>query len=383
MSRRDVLERRRRHRRIQMIRRSIKVGVYVVVGVAVCFGVWKLAGPLVERAQKDRKVETQAATDVAANPGDAVRTAYDGSNGNTGWNVDDAGWWYLNDDNTYFTGGWQEIDSQNYYFTEDGYMATGWQDIDGESYFFAVDGVEDPDAQQKLVALTYDDGPSSHTERLLDCLEANGVKATFFVVGTQVEEYPDTLKREDELGMEIGSHTYDHTYLTKVDAATITQVMDKNNEVVNGLVGHNMSIMRPTGGGINDTVRATIDVPMICWDVDTLDWKTKDVQSTVDTILAQVQDGSVVLMHDLYEPTVEASEIIIPELIKQGYKLVTVSELAEKRGVTLEAGKDYYDFYPPASTSDTANTDDAADTENTADESDKSDDTTENTNEDE
>lgn len=344
MTRREVLERRRRRRRIQMIRRSIKYGIYGVLAIAVVVVIWKFAAPLVKKAAKDKALDVQAET--TAQPGDAIRTAYMGSNGTVGWNVDDTGWWYLNEDNTYFAKGWQTVDGKKYYFNDGGYMATGWNDIDGESHFFTIDGEEDPDASQKLVALTYDDGPSEQTARLLDCLEANGAKATFFVVGTQVEIYPDTLKRADALGMEIGSHTYDHTWLHKVDAATIQEKMQKNEDLVKGLIGHGMRLMRPTGGNINDTMRNTLTVPMINWDVDTLDWETRDVQSTVDNALAKVKDGSIILMHDLYEPTVAASEILIPELIKQGYKLVTVSELAEKRGITLEAGKDYYDFYP-------------------------------------
>ena len=147
--------------------------------------------------------------------------------------------------------------------------------------------------------------------------------------------------------MEIGSHTYDHTYLYQVDAATIEEKMRLNEEVITATIGHGTTIMRPTGGGVNDTVRATVTEPMIHWDVDTLDWDHRNAQTTVNTILEQVQDGSIILMHDLYSATVDASEIIIPELIRQGYKLVTISELAELRGVTLESGEVYYDFYLP------------------------------------
>lgn len=345
MTRREIIEKRRRKRRIQIIRRCIKAGIYATLAILAIVVIWKVIVPLFpERKQEDKMLEVQA---EVLGPGDALKVAYTGSNGVEGWNVDSVGWWYLDEDHTYFASGWQTIEGQEYYFNDSGYMATGWYNIDGESYYFKVTGEQDPEATQKLVALTYDDGPSQYTERLLDCLEENGVKATFFVVGTQVEAYPEILQREDALGMEIGSHTYDHTLLNRVDAATIQQKMQQNEDVIASVIGHGTTIMRPTGGGINDTVRLAVAQPMICWDVDTKDWEHRDAQKTVNRILELVQDGSIILMHDLYSATVDASEIIIPELIRQGYKLVTISELAELRGVTLEPGVDYYEFYPP------------------------------------
>ena len=105
---------------------------------------------------------------------------------------------------------------------------------------------------------------------------------------------------------------------------------------------------------------------MIIWDLDTLDWETKNVDSIVSEVLNNVKDGSIVLMHDLYETTVEASEIIIPELVSRGYRMVTVSELAELRGVTLEAGEDYEAFYVPEPESDTQQVDTSEDSEEPA-----------------
>lgn len=345
MTRKERMEMRRRRRRVRIIRKCIKTAVYIIPILIAALIIWKVIVPMFpKKVQDNRIVEAQASV---VGPGDAMKVTYTGSSGQNGWNVDNTGWWYLNDDNTYFAGGWQTIDNQKYYFTKDGYMATGWQNIDGESYFFTVSGVEDPEAKQKLVAITYDDGPSGNTGRLLDCLEANGAKATFFVVGQQAEANVETLKRMDEMGMEIGSHTYSHPWLTQLDAAGIQQEMQHNEDVISQIIGHGTTIMRPTGGGINDTVRANVARPMICWDVDTLDWDHRDPQKTIENIRNQVTDGSIILMHDLYSTTVDASEVIIPELISQGYKLVTISEMAELRGIKLEAGEDYYDFYPP------------------------------------
>lgn len=341
---------------------AIKISVYTLFALIVVGVVWAIATPLFKKIKSNEPKEQEVvAVAEVIGAGDAAKKAYGGSSGSYGWNVDDAGWWYLNGDNTYFSNGWQTIDGNKYYFEEDGHIATGWVDIGDASHYFKADGIEDPDAHQKLVALTYDDGPAECTSRLLDILEQYGIKATFFVVGEQAETYPETLKRAADMGMEIGSHTYDHTYLNRVSAEEIETAMRKNEETLTGIIGHGTKIMRPTGGGINDTVREVVNMPMICWDVDTLDWDSKDADSVTEITLNQVKDGSIILMHDLYESTVDASERIIPELLSQGYRFVTISELAQRRGVVLQAGMDYYDFYPPARETD--NTAEDADSE--------------------
>lgn len=340
--------RRRRNRRLQLLLRCSTFLVCVAFVIAGIVIYKKVEAKKAAEAAYQAMMESAYQAEVAN--GGAKKLEYSGSNAGEGWNSDSSGRWYLNKDNTYFADGWREIDGNVYYFGKDGYALTGWQIINGEDHYFDENGAADPTAKRKLVALTYDDGPSKYTDRLLDCLEENNAKATFFVVGTQIELYPDILKRADDMGMEIGSHTYSHKYLYKESSDSIQEEMQKNEELINSLLGHGTKIMRPTGGGINDTVEATIDMPMICWDLDTLDWDTRDVDSTVEKTLRNVQDGTIVLMHDLYEPTVAASEIIIPELISRGYKLVTVSELAKARGVTLENGVAYYDFYAKSDT---------------------------------
>lgn len=384
MTKREWLERKKRRRRIRRIRMAIKITVYTLFALLVFGVIWAVAKPLVNKlTADDEKPDNQIVSEVEDDKIDdegvdsqqqvddqqvsaeaQTQKDMDGATtqnavggGETGWKIDDAGWLYVKEDGTQYSNEWQNIDGVDYYFTADGHMATGWVDIGEDSHYFRADGTEDKEAHQKLVAITYDDGPSQHTSRLLDILEANGVTATFFVVGTQAETYPDILKREADTGMEIGSHTYDHTYLHKVSAEEINTAMSKNEEVLQEIIGRGSTIMRPTGGGINDTVRTTVQMPMICWDVDTLDWKSRDADSVAQIIREQVRDGSIILMHDLYESTVDASEMVIPELLAQGYKFVTVSELAQRRGVVLQPGVDYYDFYPQNQT-----TDDAADT---------------------
>jgi peptidoglycan/xylan/chitin deacetylase (PgdA/CDA1 family) len=146
--------------------------------------------------------------------------------------------------------------------------------------------------------------------------------------------------------MEIGSHTFEHETLSLITADEIISTMSKNDKLLDNLIGFVPEIMRPTGGGVNDTVYDAVDKPMIQWDVDTLDWQTKDPQSTLKASVEGVQDGSVILMHDLFEATADATELVVPALQEMGYKMVTVSELAAQYGYTLEPHKEYYDFYP-------------------------------------
>ena len=204
---------------------------------------------------------------------------------------------------------------------------------------------------RKLVALTYDDGPSNSTPFILDTLEQYGAKATFFVVGRdQVEYHQDALIRAYNDGMEIGSHTYDHRILSKSTQEEIWETMGKNDELLQNVIGFKPTIMRPTGGGINDTVRASIDRPMILWNIDSLDWKYEDKDTVVNTVKAEVHPGAIILMHDLIETTGDstwqATAEIVPWLLEQGYELVTVSEMAAAYGFTLEPGSIYYSFNP-------------------------------------
>lgn len=196
------------------------------------------------------------------------------------------------------------------------------------------------DPEKPMVALTFDDGPSQYTERILDCLEEYDAKATFFVVGERVDEYADILKRTYEMGNEIGNHSYSHKILTKLDRDGISSQIEKTNRAIYDILGVNPTLMRPPGGGYNNKVKKAVDFPLILWSIDTLDWKTQNASSTVKAVFKDVKDGDIILMHDLYKASATAAEQIIPRLIEDGYQLVTVSELAQYRG-GLENGMVY------------------------------------------
>lgn len=271
------------------------------------------------------------------------------------------GWLYDADGNTYYFNnkdgsmktGWLKKDGKRYYFDLDGIMQTGDITVDGETYHLLPDGSQEgyvpeetpapekAEKEKKTIALTFDDGPSSFTGRLLDCLEKNNAKATFFMVGKEIESFPDEVKRMEKLGCELGNHTYSHTDLTTLSSEEISNEIGTVDKLLYDLAGHGATVVRPPYGSINDNVRSTVGTPMMLWSVDTLDWETEDVQKIVDTVMSSAEDGAVILMHDIFKTSVDAAEIIIPKLIKEGYDLVTVHELAEKKGITMEPGTAY------------------------------------------
>ena len=194
------------------------------------------------------------------------------------------------------------------------------------------------DTTRPMVALTYDDGPSQYTPEILDVLRQQGSVATFFVVGNRVASYADTVRSAQQMGCEIGNHTYSHQVLTKVGASQIQSQIGATNSAVQNVTGIAPAVMRPPGGGHSAAVRSAVGMPIIMWSIDTLDWKTRNAASTQAAVLGKVRDGDIVLMHDLYSQTAAASRVIIPELIQRGYQLVTVSELSDCRGAMANGG---------------------------------------------
>lgn len=204
------------------------------------------------------------------------------------------------------------------------------------------------DPSKPMIALTFDDGPSNSTARILDSLEKNGARATFYMVGNRMNSYPDTIRRMVSLGCEPGSHTWNHVYITKLSAEALHGNLNQFDANLQAIAGVRSMTMRPPGGYINNASRqalASYGVPAVMWSIDTLDWKTRNAQTTVNCVLNQVKDGDIILMHDLYSTTADAAEVLIPELTARGYQLVTVSELAAYRG-GMQAGQSYSQFRP-------------------------------------
>lgn len=201
------------------------------------------------------------------------------------------------------------------------------------------------DPSKPMVALTFDDGPQTSVgNRIMDCLAQYGGRATFFMVGDRVASRKAEVQRMVREGHEVANHTMNHKYLQKLGAAEIQAQVTKCNDAIEAACGVRPKLMRLPGGNHNATVRANTHMPMIQWNIDTLDWKTKNADKTVSAVLDHVKDGDIVLMHELYSQSGDAALRIIPELHRRGYQMVTVSEMAQAKGYTLEAGKLYSSF---------------------------------------
>lgn len=197
------------------------------------------------------------------------------------------------------------------------------------------------DPEKPMVAITFDDGPNpSTTNVMLDALEENYAKATFFVLGSNAKEYPDVVKREYESGMEVGTHTYSHTQLTTLTGDALDKEVSDSVDAIEKADGAKPALMRPPYGSYNKEVLATVKEHGLCcvnWSLDTEDWKTKNADATYKMVMTAV-DGDVVLLHDIHEYNVDAVKRFVPDLIEKGFQLVTVSEMYEARGETLDPG---------------------------------------------
>ncbi len=196
-----------------------------------------------------------------------------------------------------------------------------------------------------MIAITFDDGPGKYTDELLSILEENDAKASFFVLGSNVVKYPEVIQRMEQLGFEIGNHTYNHVKLTQYPPEVIQQEVGGTNVALTNVLGHGAELVRPPYGAVNETVRASLAHPFAFWSVDTLDWQLKDPTAIANYILGTAKDGDVVLLHDIYGFTLEAMRTVIPALKAQGYQLVTFSEMMEVHGITMENGQKYFNCY--------------------------------------
>ena len=187
----------------------------------------------------------------------------------------------------------------------------------------------------KCVALTFDDGPTPFTDRLLKILQDDNAKATFFLIGNKVAANPAGAKHIADAGMEIGSHTWEHPNMTTIPSQDISPQLSKANESITGATGHTPKLYRPAGGLSNDAVRqaaARLGQAEILWDVIPFDWiNDSNTAATRQVLMTQIKPGSVVLFHDTYSSTVDLVYQFIPVLKANSYHLVTVSQLLGPR----------------------------------------------------
>lgn len=202
-----------------------------------------------------------------------------------------------------------------------------------------------PVPKDKAVALTFDDGPSRDNDgKIIETLQANGAHATFFVLGNRARVDGDIMQMITGAGCEIASHSWDHPQLSKIKWEKVKSQLKRTDDIVAKLLnGYQITLLRPPYGSISKTMRKKIDKPMILWSLDTLDWKTRNAKKIFNRVKKEVKDGDIILMHDIHPETAEALTKIVPWLSEQGYDMLTVSELMERKGKKLEAGKAYLD----------------------------------------
>ncbi len=208
---------------------------------------------------------------------------------------------------------------------------------------FKLPSIKTNAQDEKLVAITFDDGPGLYTSDLIDRLNERDVKATFFIVGSNAEYYPDVIKKAAESGHQIGNHSYDHSLLTKLSADEIQNEIDSTNRLLKQADGNDTHYLRPPYGEYNSDVASAANSPMVYWSVDTEDWKTLDSQAVYDSIMNNVYDGAIILCHDIYDTSCDGAIMAIDALKADGWTFVTVEELLTRRGISPENGVMYYD----------------------------------------
>lgn len=367
-----VLRERMRKKQQQIRRRQMmKKGAYVVAVILVLiFVIRGIILPVINRAgggntEKPQQVQAETDSTTADSSSDstdtgdtstetnaAIRQPVKGQSDLTkaaqltaGWHDDENGKWYQNADGTYFAGGMQEIDGSTYYFDDNGYIKTGWVEVGFDDYYFNDDGTYDPSQHKTRIAFTFDDGPGEYTDELLDCLEENNAHATFFMLGQNVGSWESTVQRMADIGCEIGSHSWDHPNLYDLSMDSVAKEFSDTDAALEKACGQKASVARAPYGNWSDDIISTVGKPFFTWSLDSLDWSYLDVNKDYDAVMnGDLTDGSIILMHDIHEPSVQAAIKMIPELVQKGYKLMTVSELAAAKGVTLQ-NANYSDFW--------------------------------------
>lgn len=197
--------------------------------------------------------------------------------------------------------------------------------------------------ERKLVALTFDDGPSKYTNELIEILNENDAHATFFLIGQNVSANSDAVINAYESGNEIAIHTYSHTSFTNMTIEEVLSEIDTTRSIIEELGVEPANLVRPPYGSINSELVENINASLILWNVDTEDWKSRDVESIKGEVYDAISEGDIILFHDAYPTTIEAIRELLPELSDE-YEFVTVSELFNRQNVELENHVKYYRY---------------------------------------
>ena len=182
----------------------------------------------------------------------------------------------------------------------------------------------------KRIALTFDDGPHpEYTAKLLDGLRERNIRATFFVIGENAGRYPELLKRMSEEGHCIGNHTYSHVQLSCVTTETALEEIARTNRIIKEATGRDVLYLRPPYGSLSKELSSRIGLTPVLWTIDPRDWSVLNTDSVAKHILARADDGDIILLHDIFETSVDAAFIVIDALQEEGFMFVTVEEMLQ------------------------------------------------------
>lgn len=198
---------------------------------------------------------------------------------------------------------------------------------------------------KKLVALTFDDGPAyNKTETLLNAFKERDVRVTFFVLGEFAVKQPNLLKRAYDEGHTIGSHTYDHKSLKKLNDEQLSYEIDYTNQVLKDIIGEDIKFLRPPYGSYNQSILNKVDMSFILWNKDTEDWALRDADKLAEYLVNNIEDGDIVLMHDIHQPTIDGVIKALDMLEQEEYAFVSLEELIAYRGIDVQTHTAYRSF---------------------------------------
>ena len=187
----------------------------------------------------------------------------------------------------------------------------------------------------KTVALTFDDGPHAVlTPRLLDVLRPRGIKVSFYVMGIKAAMHPAILQMAYSEGHEIANHVWDHPVLTKIKETSVMDQINRTNDVIRSAINRFPTTMRPPYGNTNRKlekyISEAVQLPVILWSLDSLDWRHPPVDKMVSKIIKDVKPGDIILMHDIHAGSIEAVKTLVERLLDKGFTFRTVSELVRR-----------------------------------------------------
>lgn len=201
------------------------------------------------------------------------------------------------------------------------------------------------DKNKKTIAFSFDDGPNgSRTNKIVSLLKENKAHATFFMVGNKMEAGKETILNVLNNGNEIGSHSYDHKNMKRAKLEDIISGEAKTNDIYKGITGKDLNLLRPPYGNITKEIKDSLNMTFVNWNLDTEDWLHRNKKHIVDYVMENASDGDIILMHDSYDTTVDAVEELLPLLYANGFQVVSISELANLKGINLETHTLYHNL---------------------------------------